>query len=80
MDRIIEEGPNMLTIKEVTLGEEILEECKIIEVLILEVDIEVTIEMVLEEVEVDLEKDNIQVILEGMIKAVVDQIRFESHY
>ena len=35
-------------------------------------DIGVTIEMkTLEEVEVDLEKDNIQVILEGMIKAVV---------
>ena len=35
-------------------------------------DIEVTIEMItLEEVEVDLEKDNIQVTLEGMIKAVV---------
>ena len=40
----------------------------------LEVDIEVTIEMkTLEEVEVGLEKDSIQVILEEMIKAVVDQ-------
>ena len=40
---------------EVTLGEEILEECKIIEVKILEVDIEVTIKMkTLEEVEVGL--------------------------
>ena len=36
MDRIIEEGDNMITITEVTLEEEILEECKIIEVTILE--------------------------------------------
>ena len=37
-------------------------------------DIEVTIEMkTLEEVEVGLEKDSIQVILEEMIKAVIDQ-------
>ena len=51
---------------------EILEEGKLKEVKILEVNIEVTIEMkILEEVEVDLEKDNIQIILEGMIKAVV---------
>ena len=56
-DRIIEEGHNMLTIIEMPLGEVILEECKIIEVEILEVDIEITIEMTaLEEVEVDLEK------------------------
>ena len=79
MDRIIEEGHNMLTIIEMTLGEEILEECRIIEVKILEVDIEVTIEMKnLEEVELDLGKDNIQVILEGMIEAVVvdqDQVQ-----
>ena len=35
----------------------------------------------LEEVDVGLEKDSIQVILEGMFKAVVvDQIRFESQY
>ena len=43
MDRIIEECCNMITIIEVTLGEEILEEHKIIEVKIFEVDIEVTI-------------------------------------
>ena len=75
MDRIIEEDYNMITIIEVTSGKEILEECRIIEVRILEVDIEVTIKMkTLEEIEVDVEKDNIQVILEGMIKAaVVDQ-------
>ena len=75
-DRIIEEGCNIIIIIiEMILGEEFIEECKIIEVNILEVDIEVTIEMkTLEEVEVDLEKDNIQVILEGMIEAVaVDQ-------
>ena len=71
-DRTIEEGHNILTIIEMTLGEETLEKPKIIEVKILEVDIEVTIEMkTLEEVEVDLEKDNIQEILEGMIRAIV---------
>ena len=74
MDRIVEEGHNMLTIIEMTLGEEILEECKTKEVQILEVDIEITIEMkTLEEAEVGLEKDNIQVILEWIIEAVVDQ-------
>ena len=37
-------------------------------------DIEVTIEMIIwEEVKVGLEKDIIQVILEEMIKAVIDQ-------
>ena len=79
MDRIIKEGHSMLIIIEMTLGEEILEECKITEVKILEVDIEVTIEVkTLKEVEVDLEKDNIQVILEGMIETVVidqDQVQ-----
>ena len=71
-DRIIDEGHNMLTIIEMTLGEKILEKCKIIEVKILEMDIDVIIEMItLEEVEVDLGKDSVQVILGGMIKAVV---------
>ena len=57
-----------------------LGECKIIEVKILELDIEVTIEMkTLEEVDVGLQKDNIQVILEGMIKAVVgDKDQFQE--
>ena len=72
MDRILEEGHNMLTIIEMTFEENILERCKIIEVKILKADIDITIEMMtLEEVEVGLEKDNIQVILEGMIEAVV---------
>ena len=72
MDRIIKEGHNMFTIIEVTLGEEILEEYKIIEVNILEVDIEVSTEMkTLEDLEVGLEKDNIPVILEGMNEVVV---------
>ena len=63
MDRIIEKGCNMLTIMEMTLGEDILEECRIIQVKILEMDKEVTIEMTtLKEVEVDLEKGNIEVI------------------
>ena len=59
-----------------TLGEKILEECKIIEVKILEVDIEIIIEMTtLEQVEVGLGKDNIQIILERMTVAVgLDQV------
>ena len=72
MDRIIEEGHNMFTVIEMTLGEEGLEEHKVIEVKILEVDIQIVIgTTILEEVEVGLGKDNIQVILEGMSKAVV---------
>ena len=72
MDRIIEQGCNTLTIIEMTLEEEIVEEHKFIEVKILEVDIEVTIETtILEKVAVGLGKDNIQVILEGMIKVVI---------
>ena len=72
-DRLIEKGCN-ITIKEVNLGEEITEKCKIIELKILEMDVEVTIEMkTLVEVEVGLEKDSTQVILEEVIKAVVDQ-------
>ena len=71
MERIIGEGHNIITIKEVNLGEEILEEGRIIEVTILEVNVEVTIEMkILEEVQVGLEKDTIQVILEEIIKAL----------
>ena len=45
MDKTIEEGCSMIKIIEVILGEKILEECRIIEVRILEVDIEVTLEM-----------------------------------
>ena len=53
------------------LGEKILKECKIIEVRILDVDIEVIIETTtLEEVGVGLGKGNIQVILEGMTVTV----------
>ena len=74
MDRIIEEGHNMITIIKVTLGEEMIKGHKIIEVKLSEVDIDITIKMkTLKEVEIGLEKDSIQVILEGMIKAVVDQ-------
>ena len=54
MGRIIEEGHNMLIIIEMTLGEAILEECKIIEVKISEVDREVTIKMITLEKEEDL--------------------------
>ena len=72
MDKTIEEGHTMIKIIKVTLREEILEEHKIIEVRILEVDVEVTIEMTtLEEVEVGLEKDSIQVVLEEMRESVI---------
>ena len=63
----------MIKIIEVTLGEEILEGCRIIEVRISEVDIEVTLEMtILEDVEVGLEKDSTQITSEEMREAVVD--------
>ena len=74
MNRIVEEGCNMLTIIEMTLREKILDEYRIIEVKILEVHVEVTMKIkILEEVEVGLEKDSIEVILEETFKAVVDQ-------
>ena len=70
MDRIIEEGQNMLVIKEMTLGEEIWGKCQIIESKF-RGKYRVTIEMItLEEVEVGLGKDNIQVLLEGMTEVV----------
>ena len=79
MDKITEEGHNIVKIKEMILGKEILEEHKTIEVRILEVDIEVTLGMViLEEVEVGLEKDSIQVTLEEMRKAVVGQVQVQE--
>ena len=69
-----------------TLGEEIKGRCKIIEVRITEVDVEIiikataettietTIEMtILEEVEAGLGKDCTEVTLEGKIEAVGDQ-------
>ena len=70
-----ERGRSQYVNNRMTLGEKILEEQKIIEVKILQVDIEVIIVMItLEEVEVDLGRDNIQVILDGMIEVgVVDQ-------
>ena len=61
-----------------TLGKEGLEKCKIIQANISEVHMEETIEMtILEEVEVGLGNDNIVIILDGMIEAIVvhqDQI------
>ena len=77
-ERIIEEDCNRLTVIEMTLGEENLRGHKTIEVRIIEVDVETIIEtitemIILEEAEVGLEKDNIQVMLEGMTEAVVDQ-------
>ena len=73
MDKTIEDGHSMIKIIEVTLGEKILEEHKIIQVRILEVDIEVTLEMItLVKVEVYLEIDSIQVTLGEMREAVVD--------
>ena len=53
----------MIKITEGTLGKKTLEEHKVIEVRILEMDIEVILAMTtLEEVEVCLEKDSFQVI------------------
>ena len=81
IDRIMEEDCCILTVIEMTLGEDILEKCKIIVVRVIEVDVETiaetTIEIItettiVEEVEVGLEKNCIWVILEGMIKAVAD--------
>ena len=72
MDKIIEEDHIVLIITEMTLDEIILEKHEITENRILEVDTEGIIEMIiLEEVGVGLGKDNIQIILEGMIKAAV---------
>ena len=74
MDKTIEEGHSIIKIIEVTLGEVILEVCKITEVKMLEVDIEVILRMtILEEIEVDPEKDSTLVTLGEMIEAVVDQ-------
>ena len=47
--QITEEGHHMIKIKEVILGKKTLEKCKIIEVRILEVDIEVILGMVFSE-------------------------------
>ena len=61
MDKITEEVCDMIKIIEVILGKEILEECKIIEVRTLEMDIEVALgTIILEEVEVGLEKNSTQ--------------------
>ena len=62
----------MLIVNEMTLEETILEKCEITEIKILEVNTEEILEMtILKEVEVDLGKDNIQVILEGLIEIVI---------
>ena len=69
----------MSILLEMTSGETSLRKCKIIEVKILEVDIEIIIETTtLEGVEAGLGKDNIQVIVEGMTRAVavgLDQVQ-----
>ena len=60
-DKIIEEGHSMIKITEMILGKEILEERKITDIRILELDIEVILGMIiLEEVEVGLETDSIR--------------------
>ena len=79
--RIIEEDCSILTVIEMTLGEEIVEKHKIIEVRIIEVDVETIIEMttkktivttiemtIMEEVGADLKKDDTQVTLKGIIE------------
>ena len=76
---IIEEGHSMIKITEMILGKQRLEECRITEVRILEVDVEVALAMIiLEEVEVGLEKDSIQVALGGMIEVAVYQDQVEE--
>ena len=75
-ERIIGEDHDMSIITEMTLGEKMLEKCKIIEVKTLGLDMEIIIiiEMaVLEEIEVGVRKDNIQVILAEMIEVIVGQ-------
>ena len=77
MGKTIEEGCSMIKIIEGILGEKILG-CRIREVRILEVVIEIMLGMItLEEVEISLEKDNIQVVIEGVSKVVVglDQVQ-----
>ena len=72
MDKIIGEDQVMSIIIEMTLEETILDNCKITEVRILEVDIEeITETITLEEVEVGLRTDNIQVILTKITEVVV---------
>ena len=71
-NRIIGEHYSMSILIEMTLGETTLEKCKIIELKILEVDIEIITEMTTSE-EVRLEKGITQVILEEIIEAVADQ-------
>ena len=78
LDKVIEEDNISLIITEITLDETILERHEITEGKIIEVDTEGIIEMIiLEEVGVGLRIDNIQIILEGMIEAVVglDQVQ-----
>ena len=71
-DRIIGEDHSMPIIIEMTSGETVSENHKIIEVKLLEMDKEVLIEMnTLEEVEVGLGKDKIWVILAEMTEVVV---------
>ena len=78
MDKTIEEGQHMIKI-DVTLEEETSEGCKIVEVRILEVDIEVNLGMTtLEEVEVGLEKDITQVTSEEMREAVTGQYQVQE--
>ena len=82
MDRIIEEYHSILTVIEMTLGEEIIGRHKFIEIRIIEVDVEMTTKTTIEtiteitvkeEVEVCLGREDTQVILKGMIEVVADQ-------
>ena len=76
MDKILVESCSMIKIIEVILGKTILEICKITEVIILEVDIEVTLGMLtLEKVDVGLGQGWFQVILEEMREAVVNLVQ-----
>ena len=73
-DKIIEDSHSVIKITKVLLGKEILEDCKITEVKIIEEDINLALGMtILEEIEVGLEKGGIQLTLGGMIEVGVDQ-------
>ena len=86
MDKAIEKGLNMVRIiEEEILGEETIEEHKIIENKPLEGNIEVSMEMViLIGVEAGQEIDNVQIILGGMIEValgkdqVLEQVLIET--
>ena len=83
MDRITETDQGIVRTIQVISGEEILErmcdQIRITEVKIIGIDIEGIIGMIImREVGVHLRKDNIQIIAEGMIEAVVGLVQVQE--